>query len=535
MKKGIIVVLAVLICGLTACVPDYKGPAPPKEKTPVVSSGVVLPNGMLPDGVYKMPKTPERYYAEPAYEFVPSGEYGHIWPYIGGYDGEAYGSRDIIGICDEAGKIICDPVFDDAAIIEKDGRQLYVFIKTVWQKAGIKDDWDQYEELSTTTLATLDGSRSDKYERLLWEEESSVEYSTASREDGQSHSYQWRGLVKYDYITAEQGGKWGVLDWDGTVLLPFKYLEPVCFYEGLASVLSEDGQSYSFIDVKGKTVFGPFEAPPRAENTWMEHMGDLIPVTDKIMFYDGYAKYYEGGKYGIIDRSGREVVPAAYDFITCMKDGIAMAANGMETDAVTESFCILNDTGAVVFGPQEYEYWNCPANIGGYAVLPGPDDAREKVAYNGARTPYEESAPYSYDGDGYLFTKSGMKYPYEKYDVYNLNDDLLIILDREAHRWRIYDYNLDPVSPENPGQGITFPYYNKKLEYFFADEWTAGWGWRYSSQIYGLDGRLLLDGAYEKIIPIGERFMVRGGATAGLADKDGSYIIEVSVAAYRAD
>ena len=544
-NKMLVAIMAMIIIVLTACAAEAqddseaKAPEAPfsdAETMHVAASGVALPSGAFPDREHTVLKNPERYYPAPVSEIIPSTDYGQIWPYIGGYAEAMMGEQhELIGICDEFGKIICDPVFKEAALIGKDDKQLYAFVKYDIYNGK------KYEYVYPTTLAALDGSWAETFEHALWEETSGNEFSPpviGGPGYDYSHSYSWRDAVRYDYITAKRGGRWGVVDWDGSVLLPFEYIEPVCFYEGLASVLSEDGGTLSFIDITGKTVLGPFEAPSRPRDEW-GRLDDDLPITDKMMFHEGYAKFYENGKYGIIDRDGRTIIPAVHGFITCMDGGMAMFINYSYEKAgepPSQSFGIVNDAGVVILDPAGHAQHSAPRNAGGYAVIAASGEVWERVYYDGTRTPHEGRGFYINNEGYYAFTRVDKTLPADSYYIDYVNDSLIIVFDRNKDTWRLYDYELNPMSPDNPGSAGWSMYGGAMTDYILiSTPVPGGWSSRPSYMIYGLDGRLLLNNAYLTIMPIGDKFMVRGRNTAGLVDKDGKYIIEVSVTMYNID
>ena len=556
MKKHIAICLAAAACLLAACHSPAQTPPsggasgspvgadsppvttsaqPAPEAPPTAPRVVALPNGPFPDSAYAIPEKPERYYEGAVDELIPSDGYGRIWPYIGAYIDTIMGTRhDHFGICDENGRIICDPVYNDVKLIENGRRTLYAFIKY-----DIVESGGNYEQLNITTLCALDGSWAETFEHAIWEEQHSYEYATTVDRYGYSRSYGWRGRVRYDYITARRGGAWGVLDWDGSVRLPFEYAEPVCFHEGLASVLSANGRSYSFIDIAGKTVLGPFEAPPRPVIEY-NYSGMGIPVTDKILFYEGFAKYFSNGKYGIIDRVGNVVVPAEYDFITCMNGGVALFVFFSEGDAahpLIERLGVVNDSGDVIAGPSELGIFH--SGTAGQVII-DRNGVLELVDYDGSRTPYphQSTAPFNlvFSSGEYVFREADVRFPMNSYWLETVNDDLIIVFDRRDATWRLYDYEGSPVSPQTPGKPDVQGYMGRKLEYLLInasapDEYV----WPPLFMIYGLDGMPLLDGAFYSIVPVGDRFMVRGKSYSGLVDNAGEYIIKVSTFEYEAD
>ena len=512
----------------------------------VLSGGVLLPNGLFPDSARPLPAAlPERYYENTILELIPSGDYGRIWPYIGGYVNSYMGTwSGIIGICDDEGRIICDPAYNNAELIENGGHSLYVFTKYSVNRTGY------YEGSYAATIAALDGSWAGTFDHALWEEASSYEYTPPIKSwYDLSRGYRWRDTVSYDYITAKRDGLWGVIDWDGSVLLPFEYLEPLCFHEGLASVLSEDGETFRYIDIAGETVLGPFEAPPRPKMEYGLQGFDLdaTPKTYKLMLFDGYAKFYENGKFGIIDRAGNIVIPAEYEFITCMNGGMAMFAtfsSGSEAREMPERFGIVNSAGDVIVSPMDYNYiyYQTPEYLDGCAlIIQSNNPAGDLIAYDGTRTPYEASFPF-YTKDGYLeFCNSDVKLSLDRYYLEYINSNLIygnsiIVFDRDNHTWAIYDYGGNQVTPENQGGGLQRIVGRRNTGYLIIDVSTPGvWEWPPPVMIYDLSGKALLEDAYYVIIPVGDRFMVRGKNTAGLVDAYGSFIIMVDVTAYGTD
>ena len=512
--------------------PPATGAAPPPSASTTPPVIVTLPNGALPDSAYSPPKPPERYYPDTVNELIPSGGYGRIWPYIGGHIDSAMGTQsELIGICDERGKIICDPVYNDVKLIERDGRELYAFVKYDMVTG------DRYEDLYITTLAATDGSWAKTFDSVLWEEKSGYEYPTYPDD---YWAYQWRDAVSYDYITARQDGKWGVLGWDGAVLLPFEYLEPVCFHEGLAAVLSNDGNSYSFIDINGKTVLGPFDAPPRPIDDW-DYTGTPLPRLDKLIFFDGYAKFYDKGKFGIIDRGGKIVVPAVYDFITCMNGGIAMFAVYYDTPgpgmAGNKRFGVVNDAGAVIVKPTDYNYtyYMNPVNINGQAVLATSGGSGDVVASDGTKTPY--TPPDNWQSiTGNTVTFRDRELIFAGYtSVTSLPDGRFIAYNYDSDMWRLFDKDGKPLAPGRPGRSGYWSDAGLQFSLLFMDAPNNNSSYYPLFMVYDFDANLVSDGLYYAFKPIGGKYMVRGKTTAGLMNQDGSYVIEVSVTAYGVD
>ena len=533
--------------GATGAQPGATGaqPGPDAADGSVLSGGILLPNGLLPEGGRELLPPPERFYENTVLELIPFDGYGRVWPYIGGYVNSYMGIwSGIIGVCDDAGRIICDPAYNSAELIENGAHTLYAFTKYGVNRTG------RYGDMYVTTIAAVDGSWAEPFERALWEEASSYEYTPPIESwYGLSRGYLWRDVVKYDYITAKRDGLWGVIGWDGAVLLPFVYLEPVCFHDGLASVLSENGETFRYIDIEGNTVLGPYEAPPRPRMEYGLQGFDLsdTPITYKLMFYDGYAKFYKDGKFGIVDRSGNIVIPAEYDFITCMNGGLAMFVayfDGDSEQSVYERYGVVNSAGSVIVSPMDYNYryYQTPEFLDGCALIMQSNNPEgDLISYDGTRTTYEANFPY-YTADRYLaFHDSNVRFSMDLYSFDYINSNLIhgclvIVFDRDDQTWSIYDEGGNAVTPKNPGSSLFRTMGWRETEYLLIGVSAPGVRvWPPPVMIYDLQGRALLDEAYDVIMPVGDRFMVRGRYSAGLVDADGNYVIEVDVTAYRTD
>ena len=521
-------------------------PSPPAEGTsPKLSGGVLLPNGALPDGEYSPQfSQPGRYYPESVLGLIPSPGYGRIWPYIGEVlTGRWMNNWYLIGICDADGRIICDPYYNDVEIIEHGEQKLYALIKN--RRGTDIRYYDQYNygEMSVniyeTTICPLDGSWAETYDSLIYREDQYVtEASTSDKFPDHYGWYQWRPAVIYDYITAERDGKWGVLDWDGKVLLPFIYPEPVCFHEGLACILSDDGLTVCFIDIQGETVLGPYEAPPRQPRSYEDYSGDPLLITKNILFNEGLARFYSDGKYGMIDTAGRVIVPAIYEYVTSFADGMAMTVstggeNGsplfgiINTDGIVIAES-LKDTPYIRDGKVIIDYnWNTYRGI-------SINSDGERKDYDAAQTSWssitENTITYA-DGHTLTIPDAARLEPF--------GDDWFIAYYREPEStsgtWRLYDENGVAMSEEHPGTSMWMLQVNDDGTGYFRmfDGYTERYG--NNLRLYDLSGNPILRDTYTEIIPIDGNFMVTDGDWAGLIDGDENYIIRVSIIPFSPD
>ena len=98
------------------------------------------------------------------------------------------------------------------------------------------------------------------------------------------------------YPMKDKSSKWGYIDKNGKVVIPFKYDGASPFRDDLAYIKigSKDSYKYGFVDKNGNLV-----VECKYDNAWP-------------MQY-GYARVKLNGKYGLVDKNGREIVPCKYD------------------------------------------------------------------------------------------------------------------------------------------------------------------------------------------------------------------------------
>ncbi|MBO5233557.1 MAG: WG repeat-containing protein [Prevotella sp.] len=155
------------------------------------------------------------------------------------------------------------------------------------------------------------------------------------------------------YIICVKDGMIGCINTKGETVLDFKYRhwQPSlgnCFYipiEGLIDVIGNNGK-YGYINTKGEVVIDfkfdyaeSFEsgvAPVRINNKWglIDKNGEFVvePQYEEIkhingtnrlcfrvsetLWYPPYQTYY----YGVIDNTGKEILPAIYSYIPCYRN-----------------------------------------------------------------------------------------------------------------------------------------------------------------------------------------------------------------------
>ena len=417
--------MAALLLTAAACGPDTavtpETAAPPSAaatgapavssapSVPGVQSGlVVLPNGPLPQEAYAAPGAPPRLYPELTYTLLPRDDYGRLWPYVGGYAAAWWMTGELYGLCDEAGRIVVDPVFNRVEILEKDGKKLYKLTENLADAEG--------KDVSKITLAALDGSWAKQYEGVAYQFPGS-EYFNGS-------IVQWRPDFVYDNISVSENGRWGVIDYEGKEILPSMYNNPVCFSEGLAAVVSEDGETYNYIDRRGNKVLGPYKTAPQQLNNLPMPIYDplIVDVSTQtlqpyygLFFSEGLARFYKNGRYGVVDKRGVIVIQAQYDFITSFYKGTAEFLTGHSYDDL--KYGLVDTAGRVLVEPQ------------GVRLLPEDGDG----------TDASSGASYSQGSDGVvIYCDDG---PQSFPDAVNVTflDNGKLALSRRDNTWDIVD------------------------------------------------------------------------------------------------
>ncbi len=185
----------------------------------------------------------------------------------------------------------------------------------------------------------------------------------------------------------EPGDIWYIFDKTGNVkarLKDYRYVSG--FSEGFAQV-AKDGK-YGFVDKNGKDV--------------------VPPIYDDVQdFNEGIAQVQKDGKYGFVDQTGKEVVPLIYDSVDSFNDGLAR----VEKDG---KYNFIDKTGKEVV-PSEYD-------IGWGEFSEGFADVRKGKKYGYIDKSGNEAVPMIYDeakefSEGLAWVRKG-----EKWGILKINE-----------------------------------------------------------------------------------------------------------------
>lgn len=116
-----------------------------------------------------------------------------------------------------------------------------------------------------------------------------------------AHDFSTEGVA---WVQDPKGGLWGLIDRAGQIVVPPTYEDPGPFSEGLARVGRD--RRYGFIDAAGTVVI------PLVHRTVGTFHEGLVNVSTS-----------EGGKQGVVDRTGQWIARERYDQISPYRNGVA--------------------------------------------------------------------------------------------------------------------------------------------------------------------------------------------------------------------
>ena len=174
---------------------------------------------------------------------------------------------------------------------------------------------------------------------------------------------------------AKKDGKYGYIDDNGKVIIPFEYEYAEDFNEGLAIVwkgykeFKSDYFKCGYIDKTGKEVVsikyddvekfknGIAKVTENRESFFINKMGEKIISFkyDKLSpFKEGLAAAKKDGKWGYIDKAGKVIIPFQYDDASEFNGDLAIVGIG-EEDHFRKYFYI-DKAGNDVIEINRYEY-----------------------------------------------------------------------------------------------------------------------------------------------------------------------------------
>ena len=134
--------------------------------------------------------------------------------------------------------------------------------------------------------------------------------------------------------------EWGYINKEGETVIPIRYKEAESFSEGLAAVCNQYGER-EYINTKGETVLnlgklyraGSFHDGMALIARKEECYGFINKSGEEIIscqyeetdnFHEGLARVCIGGKWGYVNKSGEIVIPCRYDAAQNFSEGLAV-------------------------------------------------------------------------------------------------------------------------------------------------------------------------------------------------------------------
>ena len=152
---------------------------------------------------------------------------------------------------------------------------------------------------------------------------------------------------------------YGFKNAQGEVMIEPMYLWADDFSEELAAVQDVKTKKFGFINTKGKVII-PFKYD-EAYSFGRDKKGqDGFPQLALVNIGNTEAhrfKLFTQGKWGLIDKKGRVVLPIKYGYIFAVHEGMACIFDGefiidqKQSVDVQGKFGFINDTGIVVINP----------------------------------------------------------------------------------------------------------------------------------------------------------------------------------------
>lgn len=140
-----------------------------------------------------------------------------------------------------------------------------------------------------------------------------------------------------------EAGKSGYIDKTGKLVVPFNYEEVYNFSDGMGKVKTRYNGRVSYVNTKGEIAI------PEKYNDGTIFMDGLAFVNLGAMAKSMYSGL-EGGKWGVIDKTGKEVIPVQYDQIESTRNGLVVVRNGKYPN---EKKGLLDKNGKIIL-PVEF-------------------------------------------------------------------------------------------------------------------------------------------------------------------------------------
>ena len=167
--------------------------------------------------------------------------------------------------------------------------------------------------------------------------------------------YSYLDNISEGLICFSKDKGYGYIDYNNKEIIPPLYRSSAGFSEGLACVSLLDSTKYGYIDKKTNWIIQPKYLRGN------DFKGNFANV------YVNKTNYSGGDNGGIINKTGKEIIPTKYDYIT-IHDNFFIVKDKIKTGSSTSNkYGILDLDGKVVF-PIEYDEINKVFNSDYYSI-----------------------------------------------------------------------------------------------------------------------------------------------------------------------
>ena len=500
--------ILLMAATLASCAKKEKLPSP-AVTTPEISFEERL-SALAP---YTPPEELERYWGGAVGEFIPSDDYGRVYPYIGQVqeisqdEDSYYEDKDywytgslLYGFVDEKGRIICDPVYKEAELLTYENKNAYIMHKIAYPQGIVYDEgitWiidEQYSVISA--YGSFAGIYEDVYTGDFFNRKS------------------------YEYIAVKKDGLWGAIDYDGTEILPCQYFNAPLFSEGLAAVFENSNfehnygtynyslDTYYYINPDGDNVLGPFLGPSH------------FPRLDILAFSHGRALSFDSDFYGFIDTYGNLVIPKIYTNNIYDTDG----TKGYHENSLA-IVCIMEEDG---YGFNFNDaLWGLIDVNGKYIV------------------PLRKATSVIQEGDYYSFYYDNREsYESSEKEIFNYTDGKITIINEKSketlNAWHgrcldgdifITDSGIINIKTNEVYYNGEIPPFSHEAVFQLDDGRSCIIGYKYGSNApkFGVMDKNgpILDFEYDALKWVGGYFCAAQGDHGGLLRPDGTWFVKV--------
>lgn len=207
-------------------------------------------------------------------------------------------------------------------------------------------------------------------------------------------------IASKDYFTVFKDNKWGVIDELGNIVIDPSYAEMIIIPDSKKDVflctydINYDNNTYKTkaLNSKNEEIFTDYEQVEAIQN---------IDKNNNLWYEANVLKVEKNGKYGIIDLSGKELLPCEYDSISALegvKNSLKISKEGKFGIANTEGKVIVTVeyTDIQGMGTDNKEGFIAKSNDGKYGIV---DFSNNKIL----ETKYDEVAKIY--GNGFYVVK----------------------------------------------------------------------------------------------------------------------------------